>query len=211
MIQEEEEEEIKIKEINPQEVERVTHISAKLNDHNWFAWKAEIQDCFELAKLGDMVFRGSVEEPDPEAEPLNYSAWNYNNRYARLLLRKHMEESQIQYVNENANAHDIWTALCQIYDSKSFNTVLTTLCTLTETHASEKDDIEKHIKKLQRCWQQIRLHDHKMLTISEDLFMGLLLKSLPSSWKDFIHPFLGKHFATRRQPLEAYDPRSDLT
>ena len=186
-------------------------ILAKLNGHNWFAWKGEIQDCFELAKLGNMVFRGTIKEPDPKTEPLNYSAWEFNNRYARVLLRKNMEESQMQYVQENANAHDMWIALCQIYDAKSFNAVLTTACTLFETRASENDNIEKHIKMLQRCWQQIRLYDHKMLTISEDLFMGLLLKSLPPSWKDFIHPFLGKRFAAPGQPLEAYDPRSDLT
>jgi gag-polypeptide of LTR copia-type len=207
----EEEEVIKIKQINPQEVEHMTHISAKLNGHNWFTWKGEIQDCFKLAKLGDMVFRGTIKEPDPKTEPLNYSAWEFNNCYAQVLLRKNMEESQMQYIQDNANAHDMWIALCQIYDAKSFNTVLTTACTLFETRASEKDDIEKHIKTLQRCWQQTHLYDHKMLTINEDLFMGLLLKSLPPSWKDFIHPFLGKWFAAPGQPLEAYDKRSDLT
>jgi hypothetical protein len=35
VIQEEEEEEIKIKEINPQEVEQLIHISSKLNSYNW--------------------------------------------------------------------------------------------------------------------------------------------------------------------------------
>jgi gag-polypeptide of LTR copia-type len=204
-------EEIRIKEINPQEVKHITHISAKLNGHNWFTWKGEIQDCFELTKLGNMVFRGTVKEPDPEAEPLNYSTWEFNNHYAQVLLRKNMEESQMQYIQENTNAYDMWITLCQIYNAKSFNAVLTTTCTLFETCASENDDIEKYIKMLQCCWQQVWLYDHKMLTISEDLFMGLLLKSLPPSWKDFIHPFLGKQLATLGQPLEAYDQCSDLT
>ena len=93
VMQEEEEEEIKIKEINPQEVERLIHISSKLNGYNWSIWKEEIQDCFELCKLGDMVFRGTLKEPDAEEEPLNHSAWVFDNHFAQLMLRKYIEDS----------------------------------------------------------------------------------------------------------------------
>jgi gag-polypeptide of LTR copia-type len=95
-----------------------------------------------------MVFRGTLKELDAEEEPLNHSAWVFNNCFTWLMLRKYIEDSQMQYITENSNTHHIWTALCQIYNAKSFGSATTALHTLTNTYASENDDIEKHIKAM---------------------------------------------------------------
>jgi gag-polypeptide of LTR copia-type len=158
-----------------------------------------------------MVFRGMLKKPDAEEELLNHSAWVFNNCFTQLMLRKYIKDLQMQYITENSNAHDIWTALCQIYNAKGFGSTATALCTLTNAYTSENDNIKKHIKAMQHSWQQMHLYDHKMLMIDEDLFISLLLTSLPPSWKDFIHPFMGKHFAALRQALQAYNQHSDLT
>jgi hypothetical protein len=65
-------------------------------------------------------------------------------------------------------------------------------CALFEMHATDEDNIEKYIRYLEKCWQTIKQFNLKKLKIHEDLFMGILLTSLPSSWDDFIHPFMSK-------------------
>jgi hypothetical protein len=65
---------------------------------------------------------------------------------------------------------------------------------------------------MQRAWQDIVQHyNPKTLTVGEDHFMGLLLNSLPASWTDFIHPFMGKRYPGGGKDPETYDVRSDLT
>jgi hypothetical protein len=50
----------------------------------------------------------------------------------------------------------------------------------------------------------------KKLKVHDDLFMGILLTSLPSSWDDFIHPFMSKQSLDGEEPLN-HDDRVDVT
>jgi hypothetical protein len=52
---------------------------------------------------------------------------------------------------------------------------------LFEMHATDKDNIEKHIRYLEKCWQTIERFNSKKLKVHEDLFTDILLTSLPSS------------------------------
>jgi hypothetical protein len=81
---------------------------------------------------------------------------------------------------------------------------------LFEMHATDEDNIEKHIRYLEKCWQTIEQFNLKKLKIHEDLFMGILLTSLPSSWDDFIHPFMSKQSSDREEPLN-HDDHTDVT
>jgi hypothetical protein len=67
------------------------------------------------------------------------------------------------------------------------------MCALFETHATDEDDIEKYIRHLEKCWQKIEQYNSKKLKVHEDLFMGILLTSLPPFWDDFIHPFMSNN------------------
>jgi hypothetical protein len=76
--------------------------------------------------------------------------------------------------------------------------------------ATDKDNIEKHIRYLEKCWQTIEQFNSKKLKIHEDLFMGILLTSLPPSWDDFIHPFMSKQSSDGEDPPN-HDDHADIT
>jgi hypothetical protein len=135
-----------------------------------------------------MVVNGDIEEPNEEEEPENHSAWKFNNSFARQVLRKAVEETQMVYISRSNIASKMWRTLCSIYDKRSFYTTIATARALFETHATDEDDIEKHIRHLEKCWQKLEQYNAKRLKIHEDLFIGVLLTSLPPSWNHLSSP-----------------------
>jgi hypothetical protein len=135
---------------------------------------------------------GEIEEPDEEEEPNNYCAWKFNNSFTRQVLHKAIKETQMVYMSQSNIASEVWQTLCSIYDKQSFYTTIANAHALFEMHATDKDNIEKNIRYLEKCWQTIEQFNSKKLKVHKDLFMGILLTPLPSSWDDFIHPFMSK-------------------
>jgi gag-polypeptide of LTR copia-type len=181
-----------IKQIDPQRAAGLTHYTAKLNGYNWTLWKDEMLDSWALCGLAPMIVNGTLPCPDKGVDPENYESWQLNNRFARQMLRKSVEESQMVYMSHSTNAHQMWRSLCSIYDTRGFQTIISTSRVLFSTMASEEDDIEKHIKRLEDCWTQLTIYNTSLLRVEEELFKGLLLSSLPPSWNNFIFPFMSK-------------------
>jgi hypothetical protein len=111
-----------------------------------------MMDSFDLCGLLPMVINGEVEKPDEEEEPDNYCAWKFNNSFTWQVLCKAVKETQMVYMSQSNITLEMWQTLCLIYDKQSFYTTITNVCALFETHATDKDNIEKHIRYLEKCW-----------------------------------------------------------
>jgi hypothetical protein len=111
-----------IKRINPHEVLELSKISVKLNDTNWFVWKEQMLEALAFCDLTSMVVLGTLEAPNQQEQPEDFSNWKYNNAFARQMIWRSLEESQFVWIMHRDTAHKMWRSLASIHDPRGSRT-----------------------------------------------------------------------------------------
>ena len=79
-----------------------------------------------------------------------------------------------------------------IHLEKAFQTAVDYERALFQARATEDDDISDHVHRLQESWDRLNEFDYDAFTVPPEQFKGIVAASLPSSWDNYIQPYVGK-------------------
>ena len=165
------------------------HIGEKLNDNNWTIWREQMQHAYKMTGLTDYI-KDTITVPNQAEQPISYSNWDFNNGYARVLIIKNVDNSQLKHIMKYELAHEMWTSLVRVHEIQGFETGLTLARSFWSSTCSEDEDIEKHIDTVKDKWERLNALQTPEFTFSNSIFKGILIASLPSSWDHITDPYL---------------------
>src|ERR1700724_2231664 len=126
-----------ISKVNIREVQPLTLISEKLLDQTWIQWKKEIMGFFELCELLPIV-DGTLPIPDAAVQPDDAKAWLFNNRFAKVLIRKSVGSNQFINITHRDTSNSMWKSLISVHEERGHQTATAIHCALTQTYAEEE-------------------------------------------------------------------------
>ena len=134
---------------NPRELNLGAISSQKielLSDDNWLAWKLRITNLLTLYDVYEYV-TGKQKKPaaDKVAE---VSMWKKKDTVAHTLIYNNIGLAQVVHITECNMSAEVWQALHEVYESHSYQAIITQLRNLLATHAITGADIPKHISEM---------------------------------------------------------------
>jgi hypothetical protein len=84
----------------------------------------------------------------------------------------------------------MWQSLLDVYETKSYQTIVAVIQNLFHSTATDQDNILDHIITLKKYWECINLMDDDNFKISDIFFKVILSSSLPESWDTFTEPYV---------------------
>jgi gag-polypeptide of LTR copia-type len=168
-----------IRRVNVHEVAAIVSTTIKLNRDNWLMWKDQMIDILNLCDLIPLVVDGTLQAP---AHPENYKNWQFNDYFARCLIRKNVETSQLIYTMNHDSAHGMWKSLESVHDTGTYATAVSLMHSLTGMRANEKDDILGHVEQLKGYREQLNALGCPDFVVKDEMFCAILATSLPPSW-----------------------------
>jgi hypothetical protein len=142
-----------------------------------------------VCKVYDYV-KGTIRKPKREIYPVSAQNWDVNNEYAKLLLVQNVSSEQLQHINQEQNASEVWKSLIDLQQARGFRTALTCMRTLYTMRASEDENILDYINKMKTLVDEINSM-RSIFKINDITYAGALAQSLPPTWDNFIdnlHP-----------------------
>ena len=87
-------------------------------------------------------------------------------------------------------AHEMWTSLEAVHESKGQQYAMAISRTLYHTGAEEGDDLVEHLNKLKESWEKLNILNNRNFRITDTQFKSLIASSLPQSWDFFTDPYV---------------------
>jgi len=113
-------------------------------------------------------------------------------RLGHLVIPTYIDKSQYVNIKRHDTSHDMWKTLEAVHSEKAFQTAVDYERALFQAHATEDDDISDHVHRLQENWDRLNEFDDDAFTVPPEQFKGIIAASLPSSWDNYIQPYVGK-------------------
>ena len=185
-MQEDQVQEIVIKEIHPNKYSAESTLSDKdkLNETNWAIWSKQIILIPKVCQIQGYIHR-SIKWPNLDMNANTAVTWNSNEKYARLGILKNISNKQVQHIDEEQSAADIWKSLVSLYQATRFWTALTFICKLFNMCAAENKNIPAILNKMKSIVDHINLMKSKF-KISDLTYAGVIVQSLNSSWDQWL-------------------------
>ena len=89
-------------------------------------------------------------------------------------------------------AHEIWTSLETIHETKDYQIAITIQCALFSKCASKDEDMIEHLAELKKLWEHLNVLNNADFHIMDIQFKTIITSSLPSSWDVFTKPYVGR-------------------
>jgi len=166
----------------------ITQIN-KLNDTNWVNWREDMMRMLNFLSVKDYLL-GNVPRPDPDHDPEEAKAWDYNDSYALHLVSLNLTEGQKIHISRKETSHGAWIALQDIHEAQDHDTITSWMKSLFQTTAEEGSDIPKHVNKLLEWYEKIILANDPDFQLSDTMFKSIITNSLPPSWHTFTKPYV---------------------
>jgi hypothetical protein len=96
-----------ISKVNVNTVTELFHVGEKLNGNNWTIWREQMKHAFKMTGLAPYV-NGTLPAPNQVDQPVNFGNWEFNNDYARVLIIKNVDNSQLKHITKYTSASDMW-------------------------------------------------------------------------------------------------------
>ena len=159
-----------------------------LEEENWQLWREDIELTFTVCGLHNYV-DSTIQCPNKDTDPIRASNWSYNNDYTKKAICDHISHTQKYHITNCKTAQEMWSNLQAIHQACGNQTKNQLMHKLTDTKASEGDDIIKHLYRIKKLWDCITLVCQGDLLLSPKLFKKLLAYSIPPLWDDFTRQF----------------------
>jgi len=148
----------------------------KLNNENYEAWKFKLELLLMKEELWDTVHK---EPPTPHTEE-----WKTKDRKARATIGLLVEDDQLIHIRDAETARDAWEKLKTYHVKASLSNKVFLLKSLCNTKLTETGNMEEHIQKLTVINDKLKAAGED---IKENLFIAMLLCSLPESYNSLIN------------------------
>jgi hypothetical protein len=161
----------------------------RLDNSDWMLWRASMGHILTACDVIGYV-RGQIPCPDPTVDPDGANNWAFNDCYAKDLIRRNIESTQLVHIKRCTTAHEMWKTLEALHEHRDYQTMLSYVRLLLRTKSADGDDILEHLADLNLYWDRICLNEDFNSGISELHFRVIICSSLPPSWDAFISPYI---------------------
>ena len=90
-------------------------------------------------------------------------------------------------------AHNMWTSLEAVHESKGQQYAMAISRSLYRTGAEEGDDLIEHLNKLKEAWEKLSILNNRNFIITDTQFKSIIASLLPLSWDIFTDPYTQDH------------------
>jgi gag-polypeptide of LTR copia-type len=156
-----------------------------LTENNWSDWKRQMIPILDVCKLWEYA-NGNIPKPDNMANPDNIRNWQANDKLAKLIILQNISKNQLQHIDQDQSASDIWKTIMSLYQTTGFRTAISYMKELYTMKVSDGENIPEFISKMKAIIEDINSMADNDLGINEKSFKGILLASLPASWDQYI-------------------------
>jgi hypothetical protein len=162
-------------------------LSEALDETNWATWHKKMTLLLQVCHVEDYV-NGTLSRPNTVTDPQGAKNWSSNDEYAKHLILTNVSSAQLNHIDQEQNAHQVWSTLVSLHQPQGFLTILAYLRTLLHMTAAEDENIPDYINKMKSVVDQVNLVRHTgfNLKIDDIMFQSILLQSLPTSWDTFM-------------------------
>ena len=144
----------------------ITKLKEPLDDTNWAIWRERIRRIFKLCRIGPYI-DGTLPRPDPgTADQDSLDAWDCNDVYAQILITNNISGNQMVHVSRLDTAHEIWTSLEAIHETRGHQVAISIQRTLFRMCAQDDDNIVEHLTKLKKQWERLNMLDDEDFRIT---------------------------------------------
>jgi gag-polypeptide of LTR copia-type len=151
-----------------------------LTENNWSDWKRRMIPILDICELWEYA-NGNIPKPDNTADPNNIRNWQANDKLAKLIILQNISKNQLQHIDQDQSASDIWKTIMFLYQTTGFRTAISYMKELYTMKASDSKNIPEFISKMKVIIEDINSMADNDLGINEKSFKGILLASLPAS------------------------------
>ena len=156
-----------------------------LTENNWSDWKRRMIPILDVCELWEYA-NGKIPKPDDTADPDNVRNWQANDKLAKLIILQNISKNQLQHIDQDQSASDIWKTIMSLYQTTGFRTAISYMKELYTMKASDGENIPEFISKMKAIIEDINAMADNDLGINEKSFKGILLASLPASWDQYV-------------------------
>jgi gag-polypeptide of LTR copia-type len=129
---------------------------------------------------------GNIPKPDNTTDPDNIRNWQANDKLAKLIMLQNISNNQLQHIDQDQSASNIWKMIMSLYQTTRFRTAISYIKELYTMKATDDESISEFISKMKAIIEDINSMANNNLGINEKSFKGILLASLPTSWNQFV-------------------------
>lgn len=121
---------------------------------NYRVWKNTLMGCLKSENLWNIT-KGLDQKPEPTPENMEeISKWNKKDERASGVIIKTLSVTEINYVEEEESAAELWTKLENRHVSKLSSDVENALYQLEDLKKTSDCDIMKYVEKFKNLYQQ---------------------------------------------------------
>ena len=174
-----------IEEIRPNKYSSLSTLSEQLDEKNWATWSKRMISILRVCRVYDYV-KGTVKKPIASVDSTGASNWASNDEYAKHLLLSNITSSQLNHIDQDKSAAQVWKELVSLHQATGMRTVLTYMRTLYHMTAADDENIPDHINNMRAIVEQINTMRIHYFKINDYTYAGVLAQSLPAAWDPFI-------------------------
>jgi hypothetical protein len=156
-----------------------------LMENNWSDWKRRMIPILDVCELWEYA-NGNIPKPDNTADPDNVRNWQANDKLTKLIILQNISKNQLQHIDQDQSASDIWKTIMSLYQTTGFRTAISYMKELYMMKASDGENIPEFISKMKAIIENINSMANNDLGINEKSFKGILLASLLASWDQYV-------------------------
>lgn len=155
-----------------------------LDDKNWAIWSKRITPILKVCKVYGYV-KGTIPKPDPAIDPESSLNWETNDEYAKLLMLQNVAAEQIQHINQDQTASEVWKSLISLHQARGLRTALSRMRMFYSMRAAEDENIPDFMNKMKALVEDINSMKG-IFKIDNLTYAGVLAQSLPPAWDFFM-------------------------
>jgi hypothetical protein len=148
----------------------------KLDNDNWMVWSTRMEDHLMVKDLFEVINPQYMPEtPSPEQFKMD--------RKAFALLRTHVCDSLIHFLDSSMSAYQAWTVLSELNVSNSFSKIRGLIKAVVRLQLKPQESINEYIGRAKALQLSLRMANEP---ISELLLVTAILGGLPRDYRTIV-------------------------
>jgi gag-polypeptide of LTR copia-type len=140
-----------------------------LTENNWSDWKRRMIPILDVCEMLEYANR-NIPKPDNMTDPDNVRNWQANDKLAKLIILQNISKNQLQHIDQDQSASDIWKTIMSLYQTTGFRTAISYMKELYTMKATNDENIPEFISKMKAIIEDINSMADNNLGINEKSF-----------------------------------------
>ena len=162
-------------------------VEDRLDGHtNYNVWNERMQSIFEEAEVWDIMVHTTQNPVVVPIDATQLAAYNKKNNKGKRLILDGIKNHCIPHVRGKSNAHEMWTALSNLYQSTNENRKMVLKETLKNIKMGN-DSAAGYLTKITNVRDELTAIGE---AISPTELVRIVVNGLPRSWMNFVMGFV---------------------